>query len=266
MHYFLQKILLNIDIEHEIKMVRFNGVEPLNIIDKLFSYDSFFKLIKDFDNFFERNTRLGGTVKGWQRIPIPEYPIEAVREAFINAIAHRDYRLTGGCITFYIYDDRIEISSPGKLPYPLTVDTLGIDNTPRHRNKNICKIFEKTKYMEHIGTGITRMRHEMNEFNLPEPEFIDDYDFRVVLKGPNGELILPKHLANHVNFNGLKLNERQISALEKMNAEKIRFSHKSYAKLFGVSLATGKRDLFDLADKKLVYKDKIKNTYWYYIY
>ncbi len=246
-------------------MVRFNGIEAFDIIDKLFSYESFFKLIKDFDNFFDRNTRLGGTVKGWERIAIPEYPIEAVREAFINAIAHRDYTLTDGCITFYIFDDRIEIVSPGKLPYPLTVETLGIDIVPRHRNKNICKIFEKTKYMEHIGTGITRMRREMNEFNLPEPEFINDYYFKVILRGPNGKLILPKNLNKHVNFNGLQLNKRQINVLEKMNVEKIEFTHKSYAELFNISLATAKRDLLDLSKKDLVYKRKVKNAYWYYI-
>lgn len=150
---------------------------------------------------------------------MPEYPIEAVREAFINAIAHRDYTLTGGCITFYIYDDRIEIASPGKLPFPLTVETLGIKFTPQHRNKHICGIFEKTKYMGHIGTGIRRMRREMYEFNLPESEFINDYYFHVILKGPNGKMILPKNLMKHVNFKGLQLNERQISALEKMNVE-----------------------------------------------
>ena len=99
---FFAKDITKFDIEHEIKMVRFNGIEAFDIIDKLFSYESFFKLIKDFDNFFERNTRLGGTVKGWERIAIPEYPIEAVREAFINAIAHRDYKLTGGCITMSV--------------------------------------------------------------------------------------------------------------------------------------------------------------------
>jgi len=262
---FFAKDITKFDIEHEIKMVRFNGTEAFNIIDKLISYESFFKLINDFDNFFDRNTRLGGTVKGWQRIPIPEYPIEAVREAFINAIAHRDYKLTGGCITFYIFDDRIEIVSPGKLIYPLTVDTLGIDIVPRHRNKNICKIFEKTKYMEHIGTGITRMRRAMDEFNLPEPEFINDYYFKVILKGPNGKLILPKNLSNNINFNALKLNKRQIAALEKMNVENIEFTHKSYAELFDISLATGKRDLLDLSKKDLVSIRKVKNTYHYHI-
>lgn len=262
---FFAKDITKFDIEHEIKMVRFNGIEPLDIIDKLFSHESFFKLIKDFDNFFERNTRLGGTVKGWERISIPEYPIEAVREAFINALAHRNYTLTGGAITFYIYDDRIEIVSPGELPSPLTVETLGIDIVPMHRNKNICGIFEKTKYMEHIGTGITRMRRQMEEFNLPEPEFINDGYFKVILRGPNGKLILPKNIGEHVNFNGLQLNERQISALEKMNVEKMEFTHKSYAVLFDISLATGKRDLLDLSKKDLVYKKKVKNAYVYYI-
>lgn len=102
-----------------------------------------------------------------ERISIPEYPIKAVREAFINAIAHRDYTLIGDCITFYIYDDRIEIISPGKLPYPMTIDDLGVHKNPKHRNKYICKIFETTKYMEHVGTGITRMRQEMKKSNLP---------------------------------------------------------------------------------------------------
>ncbi len=262
---FFSKDITKFDIEHEIKMVRFNGIEALDVIDKSFSHESFFKLIKDFDNFFERNTRLGGTVKGWERIPIPEYPIEAVREAFINALAHRNYTLTGGAITFYIYDDRIEIVSPGKLPSPLTVETLGIDIVPRHRNKNICGIFEKTKYMEHIGTGIRRMRHQMNEFNLPEPEFINDGYFKVILRGPNGKLILPKKMGEYVKFNGLKLNERQVSALEKMFSENISFSHRSYAEFFDISLTTGKRDLVDLFQKELVNKKKIKNSYLYYI-
>ena len=262
---FFAKDITKFDIEHEIKMVRFNGTESFNIIDKLFSHESFFKLIKDFDNFFERNTRIGGTVKGWKRIPIPEYPIEAVREAFINAIAHRDYLLTGGCITFYIYDDRIEIISPGMLPYPLTVEKLGIDIVPLHRNKNICNIFEKTEYMEHIGTGITRMRHEMDECNLPEPEFINDNYFKVILRGPNGKLILPKHIKDKVNFNGFKLNERQMTALEMMNSEQIKFSNKSYSELFDISLTTAKRDLVDLYEKELVSRDKIGNVNCYYI-
>ena len=56
--------------------------------------------------------------------------------------------------------------------------------------------------MEHIETGITRMRRQMNELNLPEPEFINDGYFKVILRGSNGKLILPKNIGEHVNFNG----------------------------------------------------------------
>ena len=119
--------------------------------------------------------------------------------------------------------------------------------------------------MEHIGTGITRMRHTMNEFNLPEPEFINDYYFKVILRGPNGKLILPKNMAQYIKFNGFQLNKRQISALEKMFNEEVSFSHKSYAEFFDISLTTSKRDLTDLIEKEWVSKKKIKNVYWYHI-
>ena len=172
------KDISKFNLEHEVKMVRFNGTERLEIIDKHFTKSSFFKLIKEFDSFFSQNTKLGGIVTGMKRTPIPEYPIKAVREAFINAIAHRDYTLKGNCITFYIYDDRIEIISSGKLPYPMKIEDLGVHKNPIHRNENICKVFQTTEYMEHIGTGIARMRNEMKKSNLPEPEFKTDFTLK----------------------------------------------------------------------------------------
>ena len=175
---FFIKDMSKFDLEHEVKMVRFNGTERLEIIDKHFTESSFLKLIKEFDSFFYQNTKLGGIVTGMKRTPIPEYPIKAVREAFINAIAHRDYTLTGDCITFYIYDDRIEIISPGKLPYPMTIEDLGVHKNPKHRNKNICKIFQTTEYMEHVGTGITRMRNEMKKSNLPNLNLKMDFTLK----------------------------------------------------------------------------------------
>ncbi len=96
---------------------------------------------------------------------------------------------------------------------------------------------------------------------LPGQEFIDDHYFHVILRGPNDKLILPKHKGKHVKFNGLKLNDRQISALEKMFGENISFSNKSYSEFFDISLTSSKRDLVDLFQKELVNKKKIKNTY-----
>lgn len=260
---FFAKDISKFDLEHEIKMVRFNGTERLDIIDKHFSESSFLKLISEFDSFFKRNTRLGGIVTGMKSTTIPEYPIKAVREAFINAIAHRDYTLIGDCITFYIYDDRIEIISPGKLPYPMTIEDLGVHKNPKHRNKNICKIFETTEYMEHVGTGIARMREEMKRSNLPEPEFVDGFYFRVVLKGPNSKLIIPANV-NAKDFEEFGLNARQIDAVLKMRNDDVKFTYKSYMSHYGISKSTAKRDFKKLAEKKLIRKVIVDQTYYFF--
>ena len=120
-------------MDHDIKMVRFNGTERLEIIDRFMSESPFFILLEEFDEFFWKNTKLGAVIEGMKRVDIPEYPIKAVREGFVNALAHRNYELIGNCITFYIYDDRIEIISPGELPYPMTLEKLGIEENPEHR-------------------------------------------------------------------------------------------------------------------------------------
>ena len=245
-------------LEHDIKMVRFNGNDRFEVIDKVFSKKSFFILIKEFEKFFYKNTKFGFVIRGFKRINIPEYPIDAIREAFINAIAHRDYNLKGNCITFYIYDNRIEIISPGKLPYPLTVKDLGIGVNPRHRNEIICKILEHTKYMEHVGTGITRMRRSMKDNGLKEPEFYDGNFFKVVFNGPNGKLVYDETKIND-NIDDLSkfnLNKRQLDALSNMANNNKRFTYNSYSNSYGVSYSTSKRDLQDLCNKNLIRKIK----------
>lgn len=260
---FFAKDISKFNLDYEVKMVRFDGRERLDIIDKHFSENSFLKLIIEFNSFFKKNTKTGGIVTGMERISIPEYPIKAVREAFINAIAHRDYTLIGDCITFYIYDDRIEIISPGKLPYPMTIDDLGVHKNPKHRNKNICKIFETTKYMEHVGTGITRMRQEMKKSNLPEPEFEDGFYFKVLLKGPNNELILPKNPVAD-DFKDFNLNNRQIDAILKMKNDDVKFTYETYIKQYNISKSTAKRDLNKLLEKKLIRKTTVDRKYYFF--
>ena len=109
---FFAEDISKFHLDHDIKMVRFNGTDRLEIIDRHMSKSSFFILLEEFDEFFKKNTKLGAVVDGMKRVDIPEYPIKAVREGFVNALAHRNYDLKGNCITFYIYDDRIEIGSP----------------------------------------------------------------------------------------------------------------------------------------------------------
>jgi ATP-dependent DNA helicase RecG len=240
-------------------MVRFNGVDRRAIIDQLTITSSIFNLLNEFELFFNRNTKKGTFIKGIKSYDVPEYPIEAVREAFVNAIAHRDYSLTEDCITFYIYDDRILVSSPGGLPYPLTVEDLRMEVSPKHRNKTICRIFKYTPFMEHFGTGITRMRGEMLDSGLPSPEFYDTNYFKVILRGPNGKLIVTeRHLKEDgLDLTGYDLNKRQLEAVTLMYNEGIKFTYKRYAEHFGVSLTTSKRDLQFLVEEELVSKNNV---------
>ena len=259
---FFAKDLSKFGLEYEIKMARFNGNNRNTIIDKITITKTILHTINDFEHFFKKNTKIGTIIKGFESYNIPEYPIEAVREAFINALAHRDYSLKDDCITFYIYDDRILISSPGSLPYPLTVEDLKLEINPKHRNKTICRIFKYTKYMEHFGTGITRMKEEMSSSGLPLPEFYNTNYFKVILRGPNGKLIVKDRHFNEegINLNEYNLNKRQLEALTLMINKNIIFTYKSYSKQFNISITTSKRDLQELYDKNLVNKyngDKI---------
>lgn len=212
--------------------------------------------------FFKENTKNRTIIKGLKSYYIPEYPLEAIRKAFINAIAHRDYSLREDSILFYIYDDRIVITNQGGLVYPLTIEDLKIEVNPKHRNKAICNIFKHTQYMEHFGTGITRMRNEMIESGLKPPEFYSTNYFKVILRGSNGKLILSdKYIKKDgIKLSDYKLNQRQVEALKMMCNEDEFFTYKSYADYFNISLTTAKRDLQDLGNNELLIKfngDKI---------
>lgn len=259
---FFAKDITKFGLGYEVKMVRFNGVDRRVLIDQMTSTSSIFILLNQFESFFNRNTKIGTFIQGFESYDVPEYPIEAVREAFVNAVAHRDYSLTDDCITFYIYDDRILVSSPGSLPDPLTVDDLKIEVNPKHRNKTICRIFKYTKFMEHFGTGINRMRGEMLDSGLPEPEFYDGNYFKVILRGPNGKLIVTeKHLKeDSIDLSGYNLNKRQLEAVTVMFNEGVKFTYKSYAQHFNVSLTTSKRDLQSLVDQNLINKYDVESV------
>ena len=224
----------------QVKMVRFFDDEGVKTFDKAEFNMSFLKLLKEAELFFNKTLVNISQIKGFKRETIHEYPYEAIREALVNALAHRDYTITTAAITFYIYNDRIEIKSPGRLVYPLTVENLG-ENEPLHRNEIICNIFSKTTYMEHVGTGIKRMKDAMRLNNLEEPEFIESEGFfKVIFRS---------------NENGNELNSRQKQFLRMNDVGEITI--KEYMSMFSVVRNTATKDLNDLVDMKIV--DKIKD-------
>ncbi|MDD2644552.1 MAG: ATP-binding protein [Methanobacteriaceae archaeon] len=137
------------------------------------------------------------------------------------------------------------------------MNDLGITEIPVHRNGNICDLFSKTKYMEHVGSGISRMNAEMLKFGLPKPKFSnDDNLFKVILYGPNGKFNKSKFLEK------CDLNSRQESALIELDKGK-GFTIKEYAEMFNVSRFTASRDLNYLIENGLIRKVKRGNKFYF---
>jgi len=91
--------------------------------------------------------------RGVYRQDIPTYPLEAVREALVNALCHRDYANFGGAIDLAMYDDRMEITSPGGLHFGLTVEDLRQGHTSRLWNPTIAEVVYKRGIIDRWGAG-----------------------------------------------------------------------------------------------------------------
>lgn len=242
--------------QNVIKIARFRGVTRTAILDSKEIKGPIYKMIDEVESFFERNTRTANKIVDYKRIDIPEYPYPAIREALINAIAHRDYNRTGAQIMFSIYDDRVEISSPGVLVSGLSINDL--ENKHETRNDDICGIFKLTKDMETFGTGIGKMKDSMNDHGIREPEFRIEGDFFVVrFYGPGDKILdlapdIPERRVV-ADLKQLKLNNRQINALKMMVDDGQVLTNSIYQEEFGVSRQTASRDLKDLLDKGQIY-------------
>lgn len=128
--------------------------------------------------FIQRNTVVTGQLEegGARREEKPTYPPEAIREAIVNALIHRDYLLSGTDIELSIYDDRLEIISPGRLPNGITPERM-LTGCRAARNQLIKDVMRDYRYLEHSGMGVPRkIVKSMKAHNGTEPELIEDVE------------------------------------------------------------------------------------------
>ncbi|NUO84046.1 hypothetical protein HUU05_28560 [candidate division KSB1 bacterium] len=113
--------------------------------------------------------RVGSVIQGAKRIEFPEYSLEATREAITNAVAHRNYSLSGSGIRLFMYVDRLEVLSPGGLPNTLTLENIRLVQFAR--NQLLASYLTGMGYMEKRGEGILRMIDWSRQNQAPEPKF-----------------------------------------------------------------------------------------------
>jgi ATP-dependent DNA helicase RecG len=174
-----------------------------------------------------------------------EYPPDAIREAIINAICHRDYSLSSG-VQIRIFDDRLEVWGCGLLPEPLTPEDLKKKHKSILRNPLIGKCFFLIKFIEEWGTGTNDMIKVCSNWGLPEPEF------ELVA----GDVVVTfwKSVLTEELMGKLGLNERQKRVIGRLK-EYNKITTKEYCKIFDVVKDTANRDLNSLLDVGLIKRE-----------
>jgi len=240
--------------------IRCSRLKGTNFLDKQKIAGSLWEMVDKAMTFVKRNTRVAAKFDGFKRIDIEEYPYVAIREAIVNAVCHRDYCIENN-VFVNVFDDRVEVISPGPIPNNLTVEQIRGKSIPR--NRTILELFEKlgSDYVERTGTGFTRMDELMLVHGLKKPEYQTTHAFvEVTFKGPGEKILELVRPSNETDLRELGLNERQANALGWIQQQKT-VTREGYEKKFGVSKRTAVRELMQLVKKNtLCTQGKGKST------
>lgn len=135
---------------------------------------SIITLLENSDLFIKNNSKQSWKVVGMNRIELEDYPATARREAIVNALIHRDYQILGAEIHIDMFDDRLEITSPGGMFDGSLIQNLEIKNIPSmRRNVVISDIFSRLHYMDRRGSGLSRIIESYSDIDA-KPKFISD--------------------------------------------------------------------------------------------
>ncbi|MBP7984308.1 MAG: putative DNA binding domain-containing protein [Bacteroidaceae bacterium] len=166
--------------QFRLRMARFRGTDKNEFIDNQRAEGNFFDLLDAGMSFFFKHLSLSGKIVGFVREEHLEVPAEALREALINALCHRQYEKYNLTIGIAIYDDRIEIESPGILPPQLTPETIKLPHISYPYNPIMANVLFKTTFLENWGSGAKRIMDACKQQNVPEPMWSTQGGFVIV--------------------------------------------------------------------------------------
>ena len=212
------------------------------------------RLIEATWNLVWSEMAVSAVVKGLEREETYEYPQFAVREALVNAICHRDYRLRGRRIEVRMFSDRLEVISPGGLPGFITVENIKDEHFSR--NPRLVGGLFQWGYIEELGLGIDRMIEVMEQAGHSPPKFdARPYSFALALHNERKKPKLPEWARN--------TNHRQARALQYIR-ENGSIANREYRSLIqGVSAETLRLDLADMVGKGILVKVGAKKGTYY---
>lgn len=230
-----------------IDFVKFEGTErrygpELNVVRRARIEHPLVKLIDEAFVLIKEHVRERTVLHDLFFVERFEYPAFVWQEAIINAVAHRDYSLTGASTEVWMFDDRLEVRSPGELPSPVTLERLlRRERTHFSRNPLLVRVLTDLGYMRDLGEGIPRMFEVMEQSYLRPPEFCQDgFMFQVALHNtPIYDLQTQRWLQQFADY---PLNQRQRRVL-------------AYARQHGNALTNRAYQKVNEVDRDLAYRE-----------
>jgi len=251
---------------------RWNGISKGSIFDdalddKEYAGNLIYLLNSGYD-FVKNNSKTRFVKAATERIDKPDYAERAVTEALVNALIHRDYLILGSEVHIDMYDDRLEITSPGGMYRGKAVQEQDIENImSERRNPNIADLFHRMRYMERRGSGLKKIVNETKK--LPgytddlKPKFYSDASFRVVIFNANYNAD-NKNTTTFVAVNvGQNVVGKRIDRILLSIKSCPKISKKDLAAQFGVTERTIDRDIATLRkSNKIKRAGSDKTGYW----
>jgi ATP-dependent DNA helicase RecG len=236
-----------------IKIGYFLSDENLKFQDEVHG-NIFEQVEKTMDLLFSKYINSSISYEGLNRVEKYEYPKDAVREALLNAVTHKDYS-EGVPVQISVYQDKLIFWNEGKLPENWTIEKLSIKHPSKPFNPDIANALFRSGYIESWGRGTIKMINECVQFGIPKPIYF--YDMSGFLVEFRKENLNPEYLIT------LGLNERQINAIEYVKS-KGKIANSDYQAVFKVSRNTASRDLADLVDKDILKASSSKGAGSFY--
>jgi ATP-dependent DNA helicase RecG len=237
-----------------IKIGYFETDDELKFQDEI-TGNIFEQVEKAMDLLFTKYIKSSINYEGLNRVEKYEYPKNAVREALLNAVCHKDY--SGGVpIQISVYDDKLIFWNEGQLPENWTVEKLLTKHPSKPYNPDIANALFRSGYIESWGRGTIKIINECIQFGIPQPKFYYDMSgFWVEFR---------KDKFNSEHFESLGLNKRQIEALFYVK-EKGKITNSEYQNINDCSRNTASNDLVELVNKELLESSGQKGAGAYYI-
>ena len=208
------------------------------------------EIVESAVDYVMASVRKSSLIDGVFRRDVPEYPEEAVREAVINAVAHRDYSnyTLGSYIQIRLFADRLQVQSPGGLYGAVTEDNIEYEQSTR--NMTLMRLLEDLHIVENRRSGINQMLSAMREAHLGPPAFRDRRSsFLVTFR--NHTMISPKAIEWLSQYAHRELSDQQRLALIYVRQEKL-MTNSDYRRLNHVDITEATRQLRSLVQTGLI--------------